>query len=589
MKKLLNLLAPLLLLCSCAEQEPQNSLKFILDGVHHTPAEPLTVSQYNDPEYLREMGFNGFTPHWHIQCAITYDSFEKGIIPDGSAEREWILAKQAEIRKELKEAKEAGLKVYPFVDMLVMPTIIMEKYESEVVRDNHKNTNALHGRMSPDINKPMTKRLVEAQIREIFETFPELDGLVTRVGETYLFDTPYHSGSSPVGTTGEESRIAGHVELLKLFREVICEKYDRQLFYRTWDFGFLHTRKDIYTKVMDQVEAHENLAISIKYTQGDFHRLTRFNPTIGLSHHNYIIEVQGQPEYYGKGAHPVYIFGGLLNGFVEYEQNMGDEEYKSLGDLRKDPKFQGVWTWSRGGGWRGPYITNEIWCDVNTISPAVWAQDTTLNERQVLERSLSLMGVKEGSIDDFISILHKADEGVVKGQCTLIDITKYTFKTNWARDHFITGEGGMSAYMNYIVKNDKGDEMMAEKAEAVELWREIEALSKGIEMSCEEDELFVRTSSTYGRIKYELFREIFSIFYYGKLYDVKGDKEVEKMREAIAKYDELWAEWHNLVDTHPESASIYYPDAFKMESLEVGVVGYHKGGVGATVDKYRKW
>ncbi len=593
MRNLKALFAAVVLLCSCTSHTPKNQLQFIFDGVHNTPCEPKTVSKYNDPNVLRQIGCNGITPHWHIQCAITYDSFDKGIIPEGSPEREWILAKQNDIRREIRRAKEAGIKVYPTIDILVLPTLLAEKYKDQIARDQpekHNNYSALHGRISPDINKPMTKKLVAAQIREIFETFPEVDGLVTRVGETYLFDTPYHSGSSPVGTQGEEGRIAGHIELLNLFRSEICERYDRKLFYRTWDFLFLHTRTDVFTKVMSQVEPHDNLLLSIKYSKGDFHRLTKFNPTIGLCDHNYIVEIQAQPEYYGKGSHPVYIFGGVLNGFVEYEQNMSsDDPYHSLRELRRDPKFQGVWSWSRGGGWRGPYIKNEIWCDVNAMSIAEWAQDTTRTEREVLRRSLTKIGVKENSIDPFIEILHKADEGVVKGQCSLIDITKYSFRTNWARDQYITGEGGMTSFMNYIVKNDLGDEMMREKDEAVQLWREIENLSKQIEMNDEADELYVRTSSSYGRIKYELFREIFKIFYYSKLNALKGVKETEKMREAIANYDAIWAEWHAFVESHPESATIYEPNAFHLGSIADGVSGDPKGGIGATVDKYRAW
>ncbi|MFI3304857.1 MAG: hypothetical protein SNF68_09030 [Rikenellaceae bacterium] len=590
MKRFLSIIVMTCMLSACTNQQPKNSLQFILDGVHHNPGEAKTVSKYNDPEFLHSVGYNGITPHWHVQCALTYDSFEEGIIPEGSAEREWILAKQEEIRKELRRAKEAGLKVYPFTDMLVLPTIILEKYSEQIVKDDHSSGGSvLHGRMSPDIQKEMTQRLVEAQIREIFETFPELDGIVSRVGETYLFDTPYHSGSSPVGTSGDESRIARHAELLKLFRREICEKYDKQLFYRTWDFGFLHTRTDVFTKVMSQVEPHDNLCISIKYTKGDFHRLTQFNPTIGLGDHGYIVEVQGQPEYYGKGAHPVYIFGGMLNGFIEYEQNMSDEPYKSLLDLKKDPKFRGLWTWSRGGGWRGPYITNEMWCDVNAISTAVWAQDTTLNESQVLHRSLAIMGVEESSIEPFISILHKADEGVVKGQCSLIDFTEYNFTVYWARDQYISGEQSLSNYLKYIVNNDKGAEMMAEKEQAVVLWREIEQLSKSIRMQDAKDEEYLRVSSTYGRIKYELMREIFSIYYYGKLNEIKGVQMKNEMRAAIAAYDALWVEWRDFVAAHPDSATIYEPNAFKLGSISEGVSGNPKMGVAASVDKYRNW
>lgn len=60
---------------------------YIIDMVHNNPAEEPTQSIYNDPEFLIERGYNGMVTQWHIQCGITYDSFEKGIIPEGSIGR----------------------------------------------------------------------------------------------------------------------------------------------------------------------------------------------------------------------------------------------------------------------------------------------------------------------------------------------------------------------------------------------------------------------------------------------------------------------------------------------------------------------
>ncbi|MFI3258945.1 MAG: hypothetical protein R3Y16_02485 [Rikenellaceae bacterium] len=592
MKRLLTTLSlsVAIALSSCSSEAEPQGLEFIFDGVHDTPMEGATITKYNDPAFLIESGYNGMTPHWHVQCGLTYDSFEKGIIPEGSAEREWILNKQKEVRQLLKEAKDKGIKVYPFIDICVLPTIIIEKYQDEIVRSDHSGVGVLHGKMAPDINKPLTQKLIRAQISEIFETYPELDGLVTRVGETYLFDTPYHSGGSPVGVSGEQGRVDGHIELLKMFRDEICVNRDKMLFYRTWDFMFLHTRKDIFERVTSQIEPHKNLCFSIKYSEGDFHRLTRFNPTIGVGDHGYIIEFQCQPEYYGKGAHPVNVFSGMLNGFTEYEQNMkGEHPYRSVSDLKKDPKFRGLWSWSRGGGWRGPFLENELWCDVNAQAMTTWARDTTLTESEVLHRSLARMGVKSGSVEPFIEMIHKADDGVVKGQCSLIDVGEYYFKTNWARDQYVGGEGDLSQFMNYIVDNNKGEQMLAEKDEAVEIWREIEALSRQIEMNSAEDEEFVRISASYGRIKYELFREIFRIYYYAKLEQKRGVKESEKMRAAIANYDALWSDWQTLVDSSPQSATIYEPNAFKLGDMVTGVTGNENTGVAASVDKYRSW
>lgn len=573
--------------CSSPHKTADKGLTYVLDMVHNNPGETATQTKYTNPKVLKEIGFNGMVPQWHVQCALTYDSFEDGIIPEGSKERIWILERQAEIKKRLKSAKAAGLAVYPFTDMLVMPTIILERYANEIVRDKDvaSGFNAIHGKLVPDINCPLTQDLIRVQIKELFETFPELDGLTIRFGETYLFDTPYHAGGNPVRSGGEDG-IKGHVKLIKLLRDEVCKKYNKKLFYRTWDFGFFHTNADIYKTITDQVEPHPNLLFSIKYCRGDFHRLTQFNPTLGIGKHNYIIEFQGQPEYYGKGSHPVYVFGGMLNGFREYKQNMAPDAVQSVTELKKDPKFKGLWTWSRGGGWRGPYITNELWCDVNTYAAAIWAQDTTLTEIEVLEKALPMIGVEQESVTSFIDLLHKTDEAVLKGQCTMIDINKSSFNVWWTRDQYFSGEEALASFINYIIKSEKEKKMLAEKREAVALWKNIEVLAGTIKMKRVEDAAYLQTSATYGRIKHEIIANIFTICLYGKKLGT-GDFNKDVMREAIVRYDKLWKEWEQLKVTHPDCATLYEPNAFKLTDLS-GVFGDPDKGIGKTVEKYRR-
>lgn len=572
--------------CTPVEKSETNGLTYILDMVHNNPGEKPAETKYTSPEVLKSIGFNGMVPQWHVQCGLTYDSFEKGIVPEGSKEREWILERQSLIKKKLKEVKEAGLKVYPFTDMLVLPTVILEKYADDVVRDKETASgfNDIHGKLVPDINRPMTEKLVRAQIKELFETFPDLDGITLRFGETYLFDTPYHSGGSPVHAGGEDG-IRGHVKLINILREEICEKYGKKLFYRTWDFDFFHSNPSVYRKITEQIKPHPNLLFSIKYTSGDFHRLTRFNQTLGIGNHDYIIEFQGQPEYYGKGAHPVYVFGGMLNGFSEFKDIMKPDEIQSVAALKGDPKFKGLWTWSRGGGWRGPYITNELWCDVNTYSAAVWAQDTTLTENQVLKKSLSIIGVDNESVPAFIDMLHKVDMGVLIGQCTLIDVPKSKFNVWWSRDQYFQGEGYLSDFINYITSNHLENAMLDEKSRAVALWREIEKIANTIKMKDAATENYLRVSASYGRIKHEIISEIFKICLNGKKAE-NGEFDKDALMSAIRNYDILWKEFEELKKNNPDCATLYEPNGFYIDSN--GVSGDVKNGIGTTVEKYRK-
>jgi len=172
------------------KKDNTHSLPFIMDMVYDNPGESPTTTKYKDPRFLKEAGYNGMVSAWHIQCGLTYDSFEKNIIPEGSDERNWILNKQSWIKEKLAIAEKEGMPVYAFTDILVLPTLILEKYKNELVRqkENASGFDAIHGKLVPDINRPLTQKMIRTQIDEIFSTFPDLDGLVIRFGETYLFD-----------------------------------------------------------------------------------------------------------------------------------------------------------------------------------------------------------------------------------------------------------------------------------------------------------------------------------------------------------------------------------------------------------------
>ena len=56
---------------------------------------------------------------------------------------------------------------------------------------------------------------------------------------------------------------------------------------------------------------------------------------------------------------------------------MPEEQINSLREFveKRTDLYAGIWTWSRGGGWGGPYIENEMWCDLNA-----WEQAKFFNE-----------------------------------------------------------------------------------------------------------------------------------------------------------------------------------------------------------------
>ena len=139
-----------------------------------------------------------------------------------------------------------------------------------------QNKNTMGGaKLQASILQSRTQAVLRAQVNEIFNRFPDLDGLTTRFGETYLHEFPEYAGGSPAETP------ADHIALINLLREEICVKRNKKLFYRTWDFGHFHTNPKFYLEVTDAIEPHPNLLFSIKHVQADYLRLYPFNPCLG--------------------------------------------------------------------------------------------------------------------------------------------------------------------------------------------------------------------------------------------------------------------------------------------------------------------
>ncbi len=547
----------------CAAQVVQKGpkpLAFLLDMVHDNPGEPHQATAFRDPVFLAKLGYTGRVPRWFVQCAVTYDAFDPDVVPRGSKARAWMDREAERDEAGIAAAHAAGLQVYPFTDILVIPVSLYEKYKKEIGDWN--------------IHRPMVQKILLAQIDGIFRRFPGLDGLVLRFGETYLQDTPFHCGKSPVRTPGD------HTLLLKILRREICVKRNKKVFYRTWDFGNrFHVNPRFYRAATDPVEPHPNLFFSIKHTRGDFLRTLPFNPTIGIGRHRQIVEVGCQREYEGKGAHPDYIARGVIEGFSEYRRARGP---KCLRDLLGNPRFAGIWTWSRGGGWRGPYLKNEFWCALNARILSAWARDPGRREEEIFHQyAVQELGLGEGDAALFRKLCLLSAEGVLEGHyCAYAGVP-----LTWTRDQYMAGARRLRGTFEALRRRNRVEEALAEKKEAAAVWEQIEALSRRVHFKDSATTEFVRTSCAYGRIKYGIFYEGWTVMLLGWLGDQSGRYDTARMAAAILDYDRLWKEWRALKAAHPSCATIYSPDYCRFLPQK-GM--FPAPGMKASMDPYRK-
>ena len=568
----------------CMSQQIAGTDRYILDMVHNNPGEPLTKTAFNDPVFLKNNGYNGLVMNdfTFVHAAITYDSFDKRIFPEGSEARAWVLAAASKVKENIRRAHAAGIKVYYFTDIIVLPKRLVELYKDQICDDK--------GRIS--FERPFTIELHRKMLNEVFDTFPDLDGLVIRTGETYLNNVPYHTGNNPI-TNGPES----HVKLINLLREEVCVKRNKTVFYRTWSFGGMHDDPDYYLKVTNRIEPHPNLIFSIKHTQGDYHRTFNFNPTLGIGKHHQIVEVECQREYEGKGAFPNYIGEGVINGFEEYSGISPQKGFKSLEEIKKTKQFAGVWTWSRGGGWVGPYIQNEFWCRLNAYVISNWGKNTTLNEEQEFNKFMDQEKITGSSRTAFRSLCMLSAKAVLRGHESALS----SFDKDWVwwtRDQFLDGtrydldslQKGMPKtgilFAAFEKLYGKGElfTVVKEKDEAVRIWKDIVSLSQKIVLPNEADQHYLLTSSMYGLLLHKVISSGWHVMALGFEGDNTGHYDLKAMREFIKEYDLAWSEYKQLKVQRQDCATLYQPYAFLYKAPD-----YHGlTGLQSSIDHYRK-
>ncbi|MGQ1889957.1 hypothetical protein ACT29H_05890 [Thermophagus sp. OGC60D27] len=300
-----------------------------------------------------------------------------------------------------------------------------------------------------------------------------------------------------------------------------------------------------YLKVNEEVAPHPNLIISIKHCEGDFHRGNSFSKVIGQGRHKQIIEVQCAREYEGKGAYPNYIANGVIEGFEEH-LSMEPDKINSLREFtEKRPElYSGIWTWSRGGGWGGPYIKNELWCELNAWVMAQWAADPSQSEEEVFKRYVSeRLHLKGDDIDSFRRLCLLSAEAVIRGRNT----THRDMNPWWTRDQGIGWP--------VPTKDAEGQQRnLMQKDESVAKWREIIKLAKKINWPDEETQNYVVGSCYYGLRLYEIYR---SIVY---LSDAQLREDRKDLKKWIKVYDAAWKKYHELPDKFSSLASLYTKD-----------------------------
>lgn len=540
-----------------AQSNACTPLRFILDMVHDNPGEKPFDTKFRDPAVLRAWGYNGQVIKTFPQTALTYDSFDPTLVPEGSPERAWAEMYGKSVDERIAAAKTCGLPVFNFTDMLVVPEKLLLKYADEmtvgkgaitkeVIEKNRNST--IHGSMQGtglrfSILRPMTQKVLRAQLDELFARFPDLAGIFVRFGETYVHDTPYHVGGSPVGGGAEE-----HRALIQLLREEICVKRNKLVFYRTWGWDGFLTDPKFYRRVTDDITPHSNLVFSVKHSNGDFTRDVPFNRTLGVGNHPQLVEVScNQAGLYGKNAWPYYIGQGVIDGWETDGPNR-----RGIRSLVGNRNFVGVWTWTRGDGWAGPYTPNEFWVDLNAYVIMRFGQNPGRSEKDIFdEYCREKLKLDEAQAEKFRELCLLATSATYHAQ----ESSLFKSSSWWCRDEYLTAPN-----VQHVAGRSLAAKVLEEKAQAVADWKRVEQMAREIRLGNLADQEFLEVSCSYGRIKMAITEQIWKMRILAAQPEKFSPLDKAKMLQSMTTYDDLWKEWRQLKSEKACCPTLYRDD-----------------------------
>jgi len=507
-------------------------LPYIMDMVHNNPGDAMYVSKFNDPTVISKMGFNSksYFLFDSPMLAINWDALSPEVLPIGTPDRIWVENKAHRLDSMYNACKKNGIDVYAMSDLILFPKRLIEKYGIQKTFGNPQDS--------------ITEKLLRFQIHQMFTQFPQMDGIVVRIGETYLEDAPFHKGNIQNKDNADKCIIP----LINILRDEICVKLNKKLIFRTW-WAF-DTDEKKYEYISEKIEPHSNLVISIKHCEGDFHRGNTFSKVLGLGRHPQLVEVQCAREYEGKGAFPNYIGRGVIDGFPEHLYRKEAGKIWNLTDLYATGKLQGIWTWSRGGGWEGPYPKSELWCELNAWVMAQWANNPTESEASIFNRyARNILKLSKKDALKFRKLALLSEEA------TLLGMRSATYPNDvfsmWVRDEYIT-------FPTLPKDAKKAKIILEEKEKAVKLWDEIVELSKQIKFKDKSTKRVVLVTCEYGRQMYRIFNAVFQLASINAGYSLPN-----LTQNYISQYDNAW----NVLKTLPKEYPAECPSLFSKNTI----------------------
>jgi hypothetical protein len=271
--------------------------------------------------------------------------------------------------------------------------------------------------------------------------------------------------------------------------------------------------------------------------------------------------VQCQREYEGKGAYPNFSSSGVIDGFPETEQT------QSLRQFVKSPYFAGVYSWSRGGGWYGPYITrtNEFWVDLNVRYLTRFLQNADTTE-SVIFNMIAREDFKLSIEDQHLlyRIAKLSLSAVLMGKfCKAWDTRPAAesdkYPTNqWMRDDVLGGWDLLNPVFEFLYQENLGAEAIREKEQAVALWSLLVSISCELQFSDNTDlKKVIQASCQYGHRLFSFIASGWKTLYLDFRQRQGDEVSFNQIESSLRETRLKWKDYARLTSDYGCCASLY--------------------------------
>jgi len=364
-------------------------------------------SRYQDPAQLKALGYNGL-----VIYESTALSGIRNIDAIGSDElRRWVGVRVDHIEQTIQAAHDAGLAVYLSYDVLVLPVHLVER-----------NVNGLCCKGRPGALCPASEQALElsvAALGSLFNRWPKVRGVVLRFGDTDAQRLPHLVGNDLYSPHCPRCSQFGRADrassFIKRIHKLVVEDLDKRLIVRAWNVrpGGMHDVPDVARRIAENLPGDpkdDRLVLSFKFTQTDFWRYQRWNPSsLVCGDRPILYELQCQREFEGKGGIPNWQAPLWRDGCPEVAALK--DEVHGLAEAADKVNLAGLWAWVRGGGWGGPFVKNEQWIDANVFAVPLLADNPRADLRGLAERWVrDRLGIEDAAAGHVVALLEDSTE-----------------------------------------------------------------------------------------------------------------------------------------------------------------------------------